>query len=170
MPNYVNIMREVAQGLGVKVLPTAETAISTVKAFEPKGASRFVQEAIEMTPIAQVIKQGASNPEAYLAAKAAATRSEGMLPRAIGVAEKGEKAPPLVDLVRELAKGAKYDGAVVAKKDGMTMVNFEEGLFKGTQAMVDDSTILIERGARLTEHSLAPQAGFQKMTNRFVNG
>lgn len=207
---YLEIMREVARGLGVRV-PTAETALATARAVETKRFVRAAQEgaensysavksvidrapqipnlrtaeasrqyappfhisaghSIEVTPIGEIIKAGGANPEVYTAARAAALRSEAVLPRAMSAVEQGEKAPPLVDLVRDLAKGAKYEGAVVTKKDGTTLVNFEEGLFKGTQAVIDDSTILIERGARLTEHSLVPHAGFQKMGNTFVNG
>lgn len=206
---YLEIMREVARGLGVKV-PTAEAALATARAIETKGFVRAAQEgaensysavksvidrapqipnlkaevsrqyaapfhisaghSIEVTPIGEIIKSGAANPEVFAAAKAATLRSDAAMPKAIGALEHGEKAPPLVDLVRDLAKGAKYEGAVVTRKDGTTLVNFEDGFFKGTQAVIDDSTILIERGARLSEHSLIPLGAPQKMVNRFVNG
>lgn len=168
MSIYLQILREAAT-VGAKVLPKAEQVAARGVKLPSEGLAN-AGHTIEMTPIGEIIKGNLRSPDAIAAAKAAAGQSEAVLPKTANVLEAGEKAPTLVDMVRGIAQGGKVDGAVVSKQNGTTLVNFEEGLFKGSTAIVDDATILVERNGRLTEHSLAPHPGFQRMNNRFVDG
>ncbi|MBX9948059.1 MAG: hypothetical protein K2Y39_02730 [Candidatus Obscuribacterales bacterium] len=160
MSIYLKLLHEAAT-VGAKVLPKGEQVAA-------RGMN--AGHTIEMTPIGEVIKGNLRSHDAMAAAKEAAVRSEAVMPKAANVVEASEKTPTLVDMVRGLAQGGKVEGAVVTRQNGTTLVNFEEGLFKGSTAIVDDATILVERNGRLTEHSLAPHPGFQKMSNRFVDG
>jgi len=185
LPQTAEAAASTAKGIVPKGLAQTEPGVSQLQAVRgvvdgaPKipglgarGTTEGVADAghaLEMTPIGEIIKGNLRSPDAIAAAKAA-TRTEPLVPKAAGALETGEKTPTLVDMVRGIAQGGKVDGAVVSKQNGSTIVNFEEGLFKGSQAIVDDATILIERNGRLTEHTLAPHPGFQKMGNRFVDG
>ncbi|MBA3994264.1 MAG: hypothetical protein C0469_12120 [Cyanobacteria bacterium DS2.3.42] len=183
----LDVIKQVAKDLGIKTAPATDGLAAAKSLVErapqianrqSAGVTRAFAEpfhvsaghSIEMTPIGEIVRGSVKNPEAFLAAKAAATRSEAALPKAMGAVEAGEKAPPLVDLVRELTRGGKYEGAVVSKQNGTTIVSFEDGAWKGAQAIADDTRIFVERNGNLSEHALNPLQGFEKMGNRFVNG